>query len=62
MEAKGKRGPCIEYLKQTIQYLRKAQIYDSKLEDLYQYVREIQSQQASQGVLEANDYLPSNDA
>ena len=47
VEAKGKRGPCVEYLKQTIQYLRKAQIHDSKLENLYQCVREIQSQQAS---------------
>jgi cation transport protein ChaC len=48
LEAKGKRGPCVEYLKQTIQYLRKAQIHDSRLENLYQCVREIQSQQASQ--------------
>jgi cation transport regulator ChaC len=41
LEAKGKRGSCYEYIKQTVQFLRAEKIDDENLESLYQEVRKI---------------------
>ncbi|MGA1645347.1 MAG: gamma-glutamylcyclotransferase, partial [bacterium] len=43
LEAKGKRGSCYEYIKQTVQFLRAEKIDDDNLESLYQEVRKIKS-------------------
>jgi cation transport protein ChaC len=43
LEAKGKRGSCYEYIKQTVQFLRAEKIDDENLESLYQEVRKIKS-------------------
>ena len=43
LEAKGKRGSCCEYIKQTIKFLRAEKIDDENLESFYQEVRKIKS-------------------